>query len=88
MDVKAPIARQQIIVTWISSNARFDYIGQWQSRGHLKESLAFVYYGSIVNNLRYSVGDPTSSRNVAFHGMAFGFTQLTALAVLCKFFFF
>ena len=28
MDVKAPIARLQITVTWISSNARFDYIGQ------------------------------------------------------------
>ena len=34
--------------------------------------------------LRYTVANPTSSHNVASHWLAFGFTQLTALVVLCK----
>ena len=34
--------------------------------------------------LRCTVGNPTSSRNIASHWLAFGFTQLTALVALCK----
>ena len=34
--------------------------------------------------LRYTVANPTSSRNVASHWLAFGFTQLTELVVLYK----
>ena len=34
--------------------------------------------------LRFTVGIPTSSYNVAFHWLVFGFTQVTALAVLSK----
>ena len=37
--------------------------------------------------LRYTVGNPTSSHD-ASHWLAFGFTQLTALVALCKYYIF
>ena len=37
--------------------------------------------------LRYTVANPTSSRNIA-SWLAFGFTQLTTLVVLCKYYIF